>query len=84
MAAPARRASASPLQHEAARDQLDQTRNTAVKQVTDAYDAMETGLAEHDAATSLQDAARFRLDSALDAYAHGVGTYTDSSAAKPH
>jgi outer membrane protein TolC len=62
---------------EAARDQLDQTRNTAVKQVTDAYDAMETGLAEHDAATSLQDAARFAYDSALDAYGHGVGTYTD-------
>jgi len=62
---------------EAARDQLDQTRNTAVKQVTDAYDALETGLAEHAAATSLQDAARFAYDSALDAYAHGVGTYTD-------
>ena len=61
----------------AARDQLDQTRNSAVKQVTDAYDAMETGLSEHDAATSLQDAARFAYDSALDAYGHGVGTYTD-------
>jgi len=62
---------------ESARDQLDKSRNSAVKQVTDAYDALETGLAEHAAATSLQDAARFAYDSALDAYGHGVGTYTD-------
>lgn len=61
----------------AARDQLEQTRNTAVKQVTDAYDALETGLAENAAAVALQDAARSAYDAALDAYGHGVGTYTD-------
>lgn len=61
----------------AARDQLDQARNTAVKQVTDAYDALETGIAEHASATALQDAARTAYDAALDAYGHGFGTYTD-------
>ena len=61
----------------AARDELDQTRNAAVKQVTDAYDALMTGLAEHAAAGTLREAARVAYDAALDAYRHGVGTYTD-------
>jgi outer membrane protein TolC len=61
----------------AARDQLDQARNTAVKQVADAYDALETGFAEHASATALQEAARTAYDAAFDAYGHGVGTYTD-------
>jgi outer membrane protein len=61
----------------AARAQLDQTRNAAVKQVTDAYDALKTGLAEHAAADALRDAARTAYDAALDAYRHGLGTYTD-------
>jgi outer membrane protein TolC len=61
----------------AAHDQLDQTRNAAVKQVTDAYDALKTGLAEHAAADALRDAARTAYDAALDAYRHGLGTYTD-------
>ncbi len=61
----------------AARDQLDQARNTAVKQVTDAYDALETGLAEHAAAVALQEAAQSAYGAALDAYGHGLGTYTD-------
>lgn len=61
----------------AAHDQLEQTRNTAVKQVTDAYDALQTGLAENAAAVALQKAARSAYDAALDAYGHGVGTYTD-------
>ncbi len=60
-----------------ARDQLDQARNTAVKQVTDAYDALETGFAEHASASALQAAARTAYDAALDAYGHGFGTYTE-------
>jgi outer membrane protein len=60
-----------------ARDQLDQAKNTAVKQVTDAYDALETGFAEYTSATALQEAARTAYDAALDAYGHGFGTYTD-------
>lgn len=61
----------------AARDELDQTKNAAVKQVTDAYDALKTGLAEHAAAGPLREAARVAYDAALDAYRHGIGTYTD-------
>jgi outer membrane protein TolC len=61
----------------AAKDVLDQTRNVAVKQVTDAFYALNTTLAEHAAATALVFAARTAYDAALDAYRHGVGTYTD-------
>lgn len=61
----------------AAHDQLDQTRNAAVKQVSDAYDALKTALAEYAAALVLRAAARTAYDSALDAYRHGLGTYTD-------
>jgi outer membrane protein TolC len=61
----------------AAHDELDQTRNVTVKQVADAYDAVNTGLAEHEAAVALVAAARTAYDAALDAYRHGVGTYTD-------
>jgi len=61
----------------AARDQLDLARNTAVKQVTDAYDSLATGFAEHASATALQAAAQTAYDAALDAYGHGFGTYTD-------
>jgi outer membrane protein len=60
-----------------ARSEIDQSRNTAAKQVTDAYDGLATGLAEHVAAVALQDAAWSAYDAALDAYGHGVGTYTD-------
>jgi outer membrane protein TolC len=60
-----------------ARDQLDQAKNTAVKQVTDAYDSLETGFAEHASATALREAAQTAYDAALDAYGHGFGTYTE-------
>ena len=60
-----------------ARDQLDQAKNTAVKQVTDAYDSLETGFAEHASAYALQTAAQTAYDAALDAYGHGFGTYTE-------
>lgn len=61
----------------AARDELDKTRVAAVKQVTDAYDALKTGLAAHASAEALRQAARIAYDSAFDAYGHGLGTYTD-------
>jgi outer membrane protein len=61
----------------AARDELDKTRVAAVKQVTDAYDALKTGLAAHASAVAVRRAARIAYDSALDAYRHGLGTYTD-------
>ncbi len=61
----------------AAQDSLDQARDTAVRQVTDAYDALRTGFAEYAAALALTEAAQTAYDAALDAYRNGVGTYTD-------
>ena len=48
-----------------------------MQQVTDAYDALRTSFAEYAAALPLTEAAQTAYDAALDAYQHGVGTYTD-------
>ena len=61
----------------AAHSDLDRTRDAASKQVIDAYDAIKTGFAEYQAAVTLDVAAQTAYDSALEAYRHGVGTYTD-------
>ncbi|HLZ65551.1 MAG TPA: TolC family protein [Aliidongia sp.] len=61
----------------AARESLDHARDTAVQQVTNAHDALRTGFAEYSAALALTEAAQTAYDAALDAYRHGVGTYTD-------
>jgi outer membrane protein len=61
----------------AARASLDQTRDVAVQQVTNAYDALSTSFAEYAAALPLTEAAQTAYSAALDAYQHGVGTYTD-------
>ena len=58
-----------------ARAGLDQARDEAVKQVTIAYDSLNTGLAEHRSAVALQSAAQTAYDAALESYRHGVGTY---------
>ena len=60
-----------------ARSALDQARDTAAKQVTDAYDALHTSFAEYTAALTLNEAAQTAFDAAFDAYRNGVGTYTD-------
>lgn len=56
---------------------LDQARDTAVQQVTDAYDGLRTSFAEYSAALPLTAAAETAYDAALEAYRHGVGTFTD-------
>jgi len=61
----------------AARDTLNHTRDTSVQQVTDAYDALRTSFAEYTASLTLNQTAQTAYDAALDAYRHGVGTYTD-------
>ncbi len=61
----------------ASRASLDQARDQAVQQVSDAYDALHTSFAEYTAAVTLTQAARTAYDAALDAYRQGVGTYTD-------
>ena len=64
-------------QIEAARDAVDRAKVSAVRQVTDAYDQLRTSFAEYEAALTLNRTAQTAYDSALDAYRHGVGTYTD-------
>jgi outer membrane protein TolC len=62
---------------EAAHGSLDQTRDTAVRQVTDAYDSLRTSFAEYSASLTLNNTAQTAYDASLDSYRHGVGTYTD-------
>jgi outer membrane protein len=62
---------------EAAHGSLDQARDKAVREVTDAYDSLRTSFAEYGAALTLNKTAQIAYDASLDAYRHGVGTYTD-------
>ncbi len=62
---------------EAAHGSLDQARDKAVREVTDAYDSLRTSFAEYGAALTLNKTAQTASDASLDAYRHGVGTYTD-------
>ncbi len=71
------RVAAARSEAAAARAALDRQRDTAVQQVTNAYDALKTSLAEYAAALPLVRAAQTAYDAALDAYRNGVGTYTD-------
>ena len=71
------RESAARAQVGAAEEELNQARIVAAKEVTDAYYALRTSLAEHESARALVHAALTAHDAELDAYKHGVGTYTD-------
>jgi outer membrane protein len=61
---------------DAADDALNQTRSMAAKEVADAYYTLKTALAEYTAAKVLTDAAKTAHDAGLDAYQHGIGTFT--------
>ncbi len=63
----------------AASETLEHARQTAAKEVADAYYGLTTALAEHDAALTLTAAARTSHAGALGAYRNGVGTYTSLS-----
>jgi outer membrane protein TolC len=63
----------------AANEALEHARQTAAKEVADAYYGLTTALAEHDAALTLTAAARTSYAGALGAYRNGVGTYTSLS-----
>ena len=47
-----------------------------------AYDQVDTGLQQYDAAIALQTASEAAFHSASDSYAHGVGTLTDATSAQ--
>ena len=62
----------------AASDAVEETRNQALREVALAYDQLDTGLQQYDAARAFLTAAETAFRSATDAYAHGVGTITDA------
>jgi len=73
---------AAQSEHAAAADALQETRNQALRQVALAYDQLDTGLQQYDAAVALNTAAEASFGSASDSYAHGVGTLTDAMSAE--
>ncbi len=57
---------------------LEAGSTTALREVAVAYDQVQTGLSQYDAAIVLRAAAQSAFDSASDAFAHGVGSFTDA------
>ena len=66
----------------AAADVLAQASETALREVALAYDGVDDGLAQYRAATTLETASATAFDAARDAYANGVGTFTDAATAQ--
>ena len=69
-------------EHDAAAAALKEKTNQALREVALAYDQVETGLQQYDAALALQTASEAAFDSASDSYAAGVGTFTDAVSAQ--
>src|SRR5216684_4426683 len=61
---------------------LQERTDQALREVALAYDQVDTGLQQYDAAIALQTASEAAFHSASDAYAHGVGTLTDATSAQ--
>ena len=53
-----------------------------MREVALAYDQIDTGLQQYDAAVALQTASDAAFRSASDSYAQGVGTLTDATSAQ--
>ena len=69
-------------QREEAADELKGQTDQALREVALAYDQIETGLDQYDAAVALQTASEAAFLSARDSFAHGVGTLTDAASAQ--
>jgi outer membrane protein TolC len=69
-------------EHNAAAAELKERTNQALREVALAYDQVETGLQQYDAALALQNASESAFHSASDSYAAGVGTFTDTVSAQ--
>ena len=61
---------------------LQERTDQALREVALAYDQVDTGLQQYDAAIALQTASEAAFHSASDAYGHGVGTLTDATSAQ--
>jgi outer membrane protein len=67
---------------EEAADALQERTDQALREVALAYDQVDTGLQQYDAAIALQTASEAAFHSASDSYAQGVGTLTDATSAQ--
>lgn len=63
----------------AAQDALEASSSGSLREVALAYDQVQTGLSQYDAAIALQSAAKSAFDAASDAFAHGMGLFTDAA-----
>jgi len=61
---------------------LQERTDQALREVALAYDQVDTGLQQYDAAIALQTASEAAFHSASDSYADGVGTLTDATSAQ--
>jgi len=62
----------------AAEDVLAASTTAALRDVAQAYDQLQTGLSQYDAALALQSAAQTAYNSTSDAFARGLGSFTDA------
>ncbi|HZZ22924.1 MAG TPA: TolC family protein [Roseiarcus sp.] len=69
-------------QRAAAADDLQGRTDQALREVALAYDQVETGLRQYNAALALQTASAAAFHSASDSYTTGVGTLTDAATAQ--
>lgn len=68
--------------HAAAADTIREARNQALREVALAYDQLDTGLQQYEAAKALLTAAQTAFNAASDSYGHGIGTFTDAASAE--
>jgi outer membrane protein len=61
---------------------LKEHTDQALREVALAYDQVDTGLQQYDAAIALQNASEAAFHGASDSYARGVGTLTDATSAQ--
>jgi outer membrane protein len=69
-------------QHEQEADALQGRTDQALREVAFAYDQIETGLQQYEAALALQTASEAAFRAAGESYARGVGTFTDAVTAQ--
>lgn len=63
------------------RDALEAAEDQAMREVAVAYDELDAGLVQYEAAAALQQAARTSFASSAEAFRHGVGTITAADSA---
>jgi outer membrane protein TolC len=66
----------------AAKEQLFKTQDTAMREVARTCDALNSSLAQYEAAQAFVEAADKELESAVEAYRQGVGTFTVAETAE--